>query len=162
MLFYYPSCSRICQVYGPWPRIVFTKLHLGGLLLFKLKGLIKNCAWEMQPCVCCKDVSETTIHWVIHYSFYQNLGEMPLDVSRVSGFPVNQEFMFVFWRIWMSWLDRFSFSCWLPRSLKPISWSTFKRSVCLTCILYSSSSSLCVFFLFALYFPYLFMGSGGI
>lgn len=135
MLFYYPSFFRICQVYGPWPRIVFTKWYLGGLLLFKLKELIRNLPWEMQQCFCCKDVSETMIHWVIHYLFYQNLGEMPLDFSRVVEFPVNQEFISVSWILWMSCLDRFSFSYSLPRSLKPTLWSSFKRLICLTCIL---------------------------
>lgn len=141
---------------GLWP---LTKNCV--LLLFKLKELVRNCPWEMQSCVCCKDVRETRIHWVTHYSFYQHLGEMPLDVSRVVGFPVNQEFIFVLWILWMSSLDRFSSSCWLPRSLKLISWSTFKRLVWLTCILYSSCISLHVFFSLLFIFFYLFMKSGG-
>lgn len=40
-----------------------------GWLLFKLKKVIINCLWEMQQCVCCKDVAATMIQWFTHCSF---------------------------------------------------------------------------------------------
>lgn len=126
-----------------------------GWLLFKLKKVIINCPWEMQQCVCCKDVAATMIQWFTHCSFYEYHGDNTSGLSRVFGFPVTQEFIFVLWILWMCWLDLFSSSFRLPRSLKPTLWSNFKkRFVCLTCIL-------CIYPLMSLYmfsfcssFPY--------
>lgn len=108
MLLYFPSCFRICQVYGPWLRIVFTELYLGGLLSFRLKELIRNCPWEMWKCVCCKDISETMIHWVIHCSFCQNSRE------NTSGF---------FQSSWVSWESGVRFC--LMDTTNVLTWSIF-------------------------------------
>lgn len=97
MLFSYPSCFSICQVYGSSPKSMFTELDLGGLLLLSLKALIliRNGPSGMQRCVSCKDVSEAMIHWVICYSFYQNHEQKTLWIfSKVVEFTVGQKLHF--------------------------------------------------------------------
>lgn len=137
MFFYYPSCLGICQVYGPWPKIVLSESYLGSLLLFKLKELIRNCPWEMLQCVFCKEVSGTRFTGLYIVFFIRTLGKMPLDSSRLVGFPVSLEFISVLQILWIFWADWFSSSYWLPRNLKLILWLTFKKTLtCILCILH--------------------------
>lgn len=140
---------------GLWPltkkNIMFTELELGGLLLFKLKKLIRNCPWEMQQCASCKDVNETMSHWVICCSTNRNPGENASGFFRSSWVSCEPELHFclmdtinvLIWLVFLFLLVSKKLKANIMTSIKDV-WPAFH-------VLTSSCPFL--YFLFALHFP---------